>query len=319
MSLLTDILVWSSANLLLWQRDALRRLFQCQECQSQDFDDLYAMLKSARGLSDPQHRQPIPLAAEHLPVQSAGSDVVVLNGIRELKNVNRIADGEKLTFGPKGITIIYGGNGSGKSGYSRVLKRACRARDVLETVHADANDPQSSGKVPEARFDVTVGTVQKSLSWKRDSPAPEELSTIAVFDGRCAREYLDEQDVAYVPYGLDIVENLGQKVLPELLRRLNSEIESTNTDVTPFADLIGDTSVGKVIASLSATTNSELVKKLATLTKSETDRLDELEKTLTENDPKTKAKGLLLSAQRIDGLVSRIDSSLSYVDESATQ
>ncbi|MDF0643471.1 MAG: AAA family ATPase [Nitrospira sp.] len=319
MSLLTDILVWSSANLLPWQRDALRRLFQHQECSSQDIDDLYAMLKSARGLPDPQNRQPSPLAAEHLPVQSAGAGVVVLHALRELKNVNRIADGEKLTFGPKGITVVYGGNGSGKSGYSRVLKRACRARDVSETVHADASDPQSSGKVPEAIFDVTVGAVQRSLNWKRNSPAPEELSTIAVFDGRCAREYLDEQDVAYLPYGLDIVENLGQKVLPELLRRLNSEIESTNTDVAPFADLIGDTSVGKVIATLSDTTNSELVKKLATLTKSETDRLNELEKTLAENDPKTKAKGLLLSAQRINGLISRIDSSLSDVDEAATQ
>lgn len=35
MSLLTDILVWSNANLLPWQRDALRRLFQYQECSSQ--------------------------------------------------------------------------------------------------------------------------------------------------------------------------------------------------------------------------------------------------------------------------------------------
>jgi len=125
MSLLADILGWSSANLLPWQRDALRRLFQHQECNSQDIDELYAMLKSARGLPDPQNRQPIPLAAEHLPVQSAGVGVVVLNALRELKNVNRIADGEKLTFAPKGITVIYGGNGSGKSGYSRVLKRAC--------------------------------------------------------------------------------------------------------------------------------------------------------------------------------------------------
>lgn len=100
---------------------------------------------------------------------------------------------------------------------------------------------------------------------------------------------------------------------------MNTEIESTNTDVVPFADLIGDTSVGKVIASLSDTTNSELVKKLATLTKSETDRLNELEKTLAENDPKTKAKGLLLSAQRVDGLISRIDSSVPYVDEAAAQ
>jgi len=91
-----------------------------------------------------------------------------------------------------------------------------------------------------------------------------------VFDGRCAREYLDEQDVAYLPYGLDIVESLGQKVLPQLLRRLNSEIELTNTDAAPFADLIGDTSVGKLIASLSETTNTDLVNKLATLTTSET-------------------------------------------------
>lgn len=319
MSLLTDILVWSSANLLPWQRDALRRLFQYQECSSQDVDDLYAMLKSACGLTDPQNRQPSPLAAEHLPVQSAGVGIVVLNALRELRNVNRIADGEKLTFGPKGITIIYGGNGSGKSGYSRVLKRACRARDVSETVHADASDPQSRGKIPEAIFDVTVGAVQKSLNWKRDIPTPDELSAIAVFDGRCAREYLDEQDVAYLPYGLDILENLVQKVLPELLCRLNSEIESTNTDVAPFADLIGDTSVGNVIASLSEATNCELVKKLATLTKSETDRLNELEKTLAENDPKTKAKGLLLSAQRIDGLIARIDSSLPCVDAAAAE
>ncbi|BFU90994.1 MAG: hypothetical protein NTAFB01_21810 [Nitrospira sp.] len=319
MSLLTDILVWASANLLPWQRDALRRLFQYQECNSQDIDELYAMLKSARGLPDPHNRQPIPLAAEHLPVQSVGAGVVVLNTLRELKNVNRIADGEKLTFAPKGITVIYGGNGSGKSGYCRVLKRACRARDISETVHADANDPQSRGKVPEAVFDVMVGTVQKSHNWKRDNPAPEELSTIAVFDGRCAREYLDEQDVAYLPYGLDIVENLGQKVLPELLCRLNSEIDSTNTDAAPFADLLGDTSVGKVIASLGETTNTDLVKKLATLTTSEINRLNELEKTLTENDPKTKAKGLRLSAQRIDGLIFRIDAALLYVDEAAVQ
>lgn len=315
MSLLTDILAWSSAYLLPWQRDALRRLFQFQECTPQDFDDLYAMLKSARGLPDPQGRQPIPLALEHLPAQSAGTGIVVLTAIRDLKNVNRIADGQKLTFGHKGMTVIYGGNGSGKSGYARVLKRACRARDVSETVHTDASDPQSRGKIPEAIFDVEAGTIQKSLTWKRDSPPPDELSTIAVFDGHCARAYLDEQDVAYLPYGLDIVENLGQRVLPELSRRLNAEIESINTDPAPFADLLGDTSVGKLIASLSEATSTEQVKALATLSPNEINRLSEVEKTLAENDPKAKAKAVRLSAQRIGSLISRIDASLPYVDD----
>ena len=251
MPLLTDILAWSTAYLSPWQRDALRRLFQQQKLNAQDIDDLYAMLKSARGLPDAQNRQPVPLAQNHLPTFSSSGETVILVAMKNLKHVNRIADGQKLVFAEKGITIIYGDNGSGKSGYSRVLKRACRARDVSETVHTDASDPHASGKIPEAVFDITIGGKPESLDWKLNSPSPDELSSIAVFDGRCARAYLDEQDVAYLPYGLDIVENLGQRVMPELTQRLNAEISSTNTDISPFIDLQGDTTVGKLI-SLSA-------------------------------------------------------------------
>ena len=69
MPLLIDILVWASAHLSPWQRDALRRLFQQRELTNQDIDDLYALLKSARGISDHQNRQPIPLTQAHLPAQ----------------------------------------------------------------------------------------------------------------------------------------------------------------------------------------------------------------------------------------------------------
>ncbi len=317
MSLLTDILAWSTAYLSPWQRDALRRLFQQQKLSAQDIDDLYAMLKSARGLSDAQNRQPVPLAQNHLPTLSSSGETVILVAMKDLKHVNRIADGQKLVFTEKGITIIYGDNGSGKSGYSRVLKRACRARDVSETVHTDASDPQVSGKIPEAVFDITVGGKPESLNWKHDSPSPDELSSIAVFDGRCARAYLDEQDVAYLPYGLDIVENLGQRVMPELTQRLNAEINSTDTDISPFIDLQGDTTVGKLISSLSEVTKPEVVAALATLTANEIQRLAELDKSLNESDPTAKAKAIKLGAKRLDALIGRIEAALSCVNEAA--
>jgi len=319
MSLLTDILVWATANLSHWQRDALRRLFQKQELTVQDFDDLYAMLKSARDLADPKKRQPVPLAAEHLPAVGVTIEPVVLKAMRELKNVNRIAEGQKLEFAPKGITVIYGGNASGKSGYSRVLKRACRARDTSETIHPDANDPKAREKIPEAIFDIEVGGHSTVLNWNRDETPPDELSTIAVFDARCARAYLDEQDVAYVPYGLDILENLGQRVLPELLQRLTQEITSINTDTNAFADLLSDTTVGRLIASLNENTAFEEVTALATFTNEETKQLAELNKTLAESDPKTKAKALKLSAQRFNSLISRIDLAFGYVNNTAVE
>ena len=319
MSLLTDILAWATAYLSPWQRDALRRLFQRQELTAQDLDDLYAMLKSTRGLPDAKNRQPVPLASEHLPAVGATIEPVVLRVMRELKNVNRIAEGQKLDFAPEGITVIYGGNASGKSGYFRVLKRACRARDTSETIHPDANDPKASEKIPEAIFDIEVGGGFKSLNWDRDSAPPDELSTIAVFDARCARAYLDEQDVAYLPYGLDIVENLGQRVLPELSQRLSQEFTSINTDTSPFADLLGDTAVGKLIASLGEDTKPEKVVALSTLTNEETNRLSELDKALAESDPKAKAKALRLSVQRLDGLISHIDMASGSVNDTAVE
>ena len=45
MALLDDILVWSQASLKLWQRDAVRRLFQ-QTLDNDGLEDLYAMLKA---------------------------------------------------------------------------------------------------------------------------------------------------------------------------------------------------------------------------------------------------------------------------------
>jgi len=319
LTLLNDILVWATSDLTSWQRDAIRRLFQKQNLDTQDFDDLYALLKSAHGLPDPQDRKPIPLAQEHLPAQAVNSDPVVLRGMRDLKHVNRISSGQELKFVPQGITVIYGGNGSGKSGYSRVLKRACRARDLVETVHPDAFDTKVSGNIPEAVFDVEIGGKASSVSWSRDAVSPVELATVAVFDARCARNYLNEEgNVAYLPYGLDIVENLGQKVLPEMAKRLEAEIASISTDTTAFADLLGATQVGSAIAALSASSDAQKVRELGTLSAAETSRVDALDQALMENDPKAKAIALRLSARRVDGLILRIDTAVALVDAIAT-
>ena len=265
MALLDEILAWTETSLTPWQRDAARRLFQEQQGLSvQDYDDLHALMKSAHGLPDPANRVPVPLAAVHLPAHAAGAAGVVLKAMRELKHVNRIAPNQVLEFAPNGLTVIYGGNGSGKSGYSRVLKRACRARDQQESVLADATDAAAHKLIPEALFDIEVGGAAKTVAWKRDATPPDELSTIAVFDTHCARAYLTaEQDVAYLPYGLDVVENLANKVLPELAGRLSAEIAGVQIDVEPFAFLRGETAVGRLVAGLSAKTDPDDVRRLA--------------------------------------------------------
>ena len=190
MALLDDILAWTR-TLPEWQQDAARRLFQKPDGLSiEDYDELYVLLKAAHNLPNPEGRKAAPLSNDHLPTSTGSGDPVVLKTMRALKHVNCIAPDQTLCFEPTGMTVIYGGNGSGKSGYARVLKRACRARDQNEQVLPDANDPTAQKCIPEALFDIEAGTVTTEVRWSAKAAPPEELASIAVFDCHCARLYL---------------------------------------------------------------------------------------------------------------------------------
>lgn len=206
MTLLNNILKWTQ-TLPAWQRDTARRLFQREEGLSEvDYAQLYALLKAGHGLPIPDNLVPEPLTSNHLPATNQSGQTHILKEIGNLTHVNRIAPDQKLVFSQTGMSVIYGGNGSGKSGYVRVMKQACRCRDQSERVYPNANDLAAARKTPKARFKIELNGTTKKTDWEQDCVPDDLLSSISVFDSRCARSYLTaEQDVAYLPYGLDIV------------------------------------------------------------------------------------------------------------------
>jgi energy-coupling factor transporter ATP-binding protein EcfA2 len=322
MALSNEILSWSQSELKPWQQDAVRRLFAAPKTglSDQDWAELYGLLLAAHHLPNPDNLSPVPLSAANLPADQTAVPPVALKSMRDTKYLNRLAKGQTLTFAPSGLTVIFGGNGSGKSGYTRALKRACRARDQIEPVHPDASDPQAHTHVPEATFDVLDLGVDVALTWKRGEPPPEQLSTVAVFDSHCARVYLTaEQEAAIVPYGLSVVEDLGSKVLPRLKRELDHERAAIDIDRSPYAGLLSDTAVGREIANLSYKTDVATVEKLGRLSQEEVDRLEELKKLLKEADPKATATTLGGQSTRVSELSQRLDKAHAWVKEEAVE
>jgi hypothetical protein len=67
------------------------------------------------------------------PVDSfiAESDTPLrLCSIGNLNGINALAPRKPLNLGPDNLVVIYGGNGSGKSSYVRLLKHVCGARNL---------------------------------------------------------------------------------------------------------------------------------------------------------------------------------------------
>jgi hypothetical protein len=216
--------------------------------------------------------------------------------------------------------VIYGGNGAGKSGYARVMKKACRARDQSEVIHPNADDPSAASSVPTAIFNIKQGEKISELEWSRDTTPPDLLSSISVFDSKCARSYITtEQDVAYLPYGLDILENLANKVIPKLTEKLETEAATFNVSKLPFEHLFGDTTVGAAIHSLSTETDVNYIKELATLSSDDVTRISELQKILNEANPLAKATELKLSAMRLKTYSEKLARPLALVGDSSIE
>jgi hypothetical protein len=202
-----EILAWSK-QLAPWQNEAIRRLFKHGSLSPADKDEIFEWSTIEHGLSPkPKNAVGLMLKEAELPTPPTPGHKIYLNGVRELINVNALKNDQRLSIG-KQLTIIFGENGTGKSGYARVTKRACLARAVepiLPNVYAAPAD-----HAPSAIFEIEENGVLRDEKWIEGNETPKCLGRFAVFDSKCARVYISaENELGFLPYGFDIVKGVG--------------------------------------------------------------------------------------------------------------
>lgn len=304
MTVLQQILEWSKER-PLWQRDALRRLVVNGELTEGDIGELAAICKGDHGLADKAEAQ--PLAKEHVPEQRAAASAVALESICHHKGVNALAENQTLKF-DSGLTIVYGDNGAGKTGYIRILKQACRARgreDILGNAVSGTTPPK-----PEVTIKYKVGTEADARQWV-GGDADEFVSRVSIFDTQCAAVYLkDKTDVAFLPFGLDLFDKLV-RACRAVNRQLEAEQRASNTNAVSLIapQIPANTAAAKLAANINSLTKPEAVQAVTRLTPSETERLAFLEKSLQDlqaNDPAKLIAQLELRSRRVKALAEHL-------------
>ncbi|MEX5385621.1 DNA repair protein, partial [Cronobacter muytjensii] len=131
MTLAEDLLSWAQSR-PWWQQQVLARLAAGETLGTDDYKAIAESLLN----EPPEAPEGGWLGGMLEPSPSHGQPVRLLD-VGDVSNVNALVPGQRLSFGRTGMTVVYGDNGSGKSGYARLIKRVVRARhqeDILPNI-----------------------------------------------------------------------------------------------------------------------------------------------------------------------------------------
>lgn len=175
-----------------WLQEAADRLLNQGRLDDQDIAAVAELLKTENGQAVTKHR-----AYASLTKAPATPGELRLMSISEVLGIENLSPKAPLDFGSGNLVVVYGHNGSGKSGYTRILKRASgkpRAAPLKANVFGDAPAARQC-KLEFKDAEKTVASV-----WNADGQALDALRGIDIFDSDEAQHYLTKESSAvYVP------------------------------------------------------------------------------------------------------------------------
>jgi recombinational DNA repair ATPase RecF len=303
-----------------WQSDLLRRLAILDVVKEDDLAEATRMVLAAFDVTESGSTAPAPVPIPAL-AGAALSSVAKILALRDLVAVGSTPTGQCLQFAPNGMTVVYGENGSGKSSYARVLRKACRASakpvEILPNVlksGAGVNQPRAG----TAQIDVLKGDVAAVIQRDVNALPEPDLAQISFFDSDCASVYSDEEsEVTYVPSSLRLLERLVS-LQTQIKRKTDEEISRLDAQQVPLDGFDLTTKAGALVAHLSENVNPQTVTALATVSDEERAGLDALRERLTiatANDPLKVSAALERRAGGAEGLLTLLDALVRALDQ----
>lgn len=238
---------------------------------------------------------PLPPLSITKPSFTPPSKEVVLTKLSEVKGVNKLAEEQIMEFSPN-ITVVYGNNGVGKTGYSRILKSQGYSFDSNIEILSNVNETPVN---QTARLEFNSDGSPCYINWQGGRPE-SDLNAVSVFNSDCVNISLSNtRELLVTPKGFYLF-TLITNELTELTHLLNTQY-ALYPIVLSWKDQLHEASPQKVyIDALAHNSNKEILNELslfneehkASLTKKE-EELKNLNKATLE--AKLKSTNLMLT------------------------
>jgi len=311
MPIYQEILDWSQQR-PDFIKDALRRIISNSTINQNDIDELVQLLKKENGDTSITISA-VPFNNTHIPASTGSlANYPRLITLEQPINICALHNQGKLQFASSGLTVIYGNNGSGKSSYSRILKKLCWSRNSNIELKKNVFTPNSTRQ--QVDFEIDINGTNTRFHWIENAPSHPALSSINVFDTNCGDIYLNsENPTEYKPIGIDVLERLIP-ILNKMSQSLNNEVALYNTTKPPIDQLLNTTPTGQWYSNFENLTRPVIDGYIQFSTENAT-RKQELYKLINTQNPQENIKNLTGLKARLDNYAKQFENVEAFFNE----
>ena len=255
--IITDIINWVERQ-PYWQQVIAEKLLSDRSITDEDIEEIFLIFKKENGLvSEPIEKKGLNFSNSNTVTSNIPD--IKWRGLSNVSGVNAINNKETFPVGDE-VTIVYGENGSGKSGYTRILNNIFISRgdkNILPNLFEETSEPPSSKII----FEDESGNIEE-IQYPTDKNHPY-TNRITVFDSYSAiHDLTKEAELSFSPteFGFfdDFLLNiekikskfeeeiLAKKVQNEFIKYFDKETSikhtvaqlNSETDINQFKDKI---------------------------------------------------------------------------------
>ncbi|MDR0307402.1 MAG: AAA family ATPase [Chitinispirillales bacterium] len=255
-----------------WAKYLAKKILSENTISDNDIDNSYSYLLENLKLKEETQKPDISINCNSANTTNYKSDLF-LTKLENVEGVNALVENQTIEFSPN-LTIIYGANGSGKSGYVRLLKNVFYSKapeKILQNVHIDSGHKSVSAK-------FTFKSNDTEIPLNNANKDNVEFKQFAVFDGKSAISHLEQKnEFEFRPSGLNFFANYTNAI-KRVEDKLNVDIQgkSTQNDFSILFD--GDSEIKTFVQNLNAQTKFDDIKRYTPFSDEDKTKKEDIQK-----------------------------------------
>lgn len=288
-----------------WQQEAALRIFKKNELSIEDIDEIYEFSKTMEGQESSKTR-----VFPGLSFSNENEINLRLCSIGNIQGIDKLSPKKPLNFDKEKITVIFGNNGSGKSGYTRILKKMCGKTHALE-LKPNVFKPQLEEQ--SCRIVYELNGEKKELAWDNSDYIPNDLANIDIFDSVCGNFYLQKStETSYKP-GILIFFDKLISLCGDVNKRLELEKCNLPSKLPQIPPEYITTNVGQKYHQLEKNPDKNIEASVFMWEDKDEIELNLLEEQLKNDDPTQLIKQKRIQKEQLEELYEALHSALDKV------